>query len=101
MIIKYLKCAIFGIHLAPPNITKAGSTFLTLHDIDQETADRISHFQAFADDSRHFCSGISGIFRWIGRVNYNKKVFLVQIVDLVSIIFHSIVRKKRLDHLAA
>eukprot|EP00435_Cladocopium_sp_Y103_P008120 s2749_g2.t1 len=28
----------------------AGSTFLTLHDIDPETADRISHFQAFADE---------------------------------------------------
>lgn len=28
----------------------AGSTFLTLHDIDPETANRISHFQAFADE---------------------------------------------------
>jgi len=28
----------------------AGSTYLTLHDVDPETAERISHFQAFADE---------------------------------------------------
>ena len=35
---------------APLSLVEAGSTYLTLHDVDPETAERISHFQAFADE---------------------------------------------------